>query len=84
MKTNSVQLIKPYRVPTVHNKPLLLGARLNWVVQTIDPTKSFTFSTGSEFQAMHIWRTQCSGSEILQMYSYTRSKGILQRKERGN
>lgn len=65
------EITKPYRVPLViDNKPLVDLPRLCWTVKTADASKSFNFSTGTEMQAMHIWRTQCGGSEIVMMYSY--------------
>ncbi len=55
-------ITKPYRVQLqIDNKPLIDLPRLCWSVKTEDPSKSFNFSTGTEMQAMHIWRTQCGG-----------------------
>lgn len=63
------EITKPYRVPTVENRPLHTGPRLIWRVTTADPKKSFNFSTGSEWQTMKIWRHECGGSEILKISS---------------
>lgn len=75
MRKLKSELTKPYRIELqVDNRPLVEGPRLNWTVMTADAKKSFTFSSGSEWQAMHIWRTQCGGAEILKMYSFMKLK----------
>jgi hypothetical protein len=65
------EITKPYRIRLqVDNKPLIELPKHHWYIRVADPTKSFTFSAGTEMQAMHLWRTQCSGSEILSMVTY--------------
>jgi hypothetical protein len=63
-------ITKPYRIALqVDNKPLYDLPRQHWHVRVAN-AKSFTFSSGTEMQAMHIWRTQCGGSELLSIETY--------------
>jgi hypothetical protein len=65
------EITKPYRIQLqVDNRKLVELPRHHWHVRVADVRKSFTFSTGTEMQAMHLWRTQCGGSEILSMETY--------------